>query len=181
MWTTGNSIYIKLVFQFHPYTLQKNKLSFYTNKLSHKTVCKMHKWMAQNMDPLQMSSNSVNKFVSLIWIYKITEYPLLFAWCHHFPDASKSLQPNVHIRFKTLIVVILCLKVQMYYPVWLLHTKFPKVSRSFLFTLNNQLNTSIYYSIWKVSNFSHVNSIAFHFCITVPLPTAELCSPFPSL
>jgi hypothetical protein len=79
MWTTGNSVHIKLVFQFHPYILQQRELSLHTNNLSHRTFCKMHKWMAQEVDPLQISSNSVSAFVSLIWVYKTTGHTSLFA------------------------------------------------------------------------------------------------------
>jgi hypothetical protein len=65
--TTGNSI--KLIFLFHSYVLQQRELSFYTKNLPRRTVCKMHKWTAQNVDLLQIASDSITALVSHIWFY----------------------------------------------------------------------------------------------------------------
>jgi hypothetical protein len=61
--TTGDSVHMNLAFQFQPYILQQRKLLLYINNLSQRTVCKMRKWIARKVDPLQIPSDSVVAFV----------------------------------------------------------------------------------------------------------------------
>jgi hypothetical protein len=58
------------MFQFHSYILQQRELSFtHIKNLYHRTVRKMHNWMASKESPLQILSDSVAVLVSHIWFY----------------------------------------------------------------------------------------------------------------
>jgi hypothetical protein len=66
MRTIDNSIHTKLVFQFQPHILKQRELTIYTNNLSHRTVRKVHKWMAQKVDLIQIPSDNVVALVAHI-------------------------------------------------------------------------------------------------------------------
>jgi hypothetical protein len=81
MCAIGNSVHIKLVFQFHRYILQQMELPLYTNNLCHRTVCKVHKWMAYNVDSLQIPSDNVVALLSYVWPYCTIRHTSAF--CKH--------------------------------------------------------------------------------------------------
>jgi hypothetical protein len=66
MRTTGNFIHIKLVFYLKPHILKQRELTLYTNNLFHRTVCKVHKWVTQKVEPIQIPSDSTAALVSHI-------------------------------------------------------------------------------------------------------------------
>jgi hypothetical protein len=68
MCIVGNSVHTQFVFQAHPYTLLQRERSLYTNKLSHRTVCKAHTWMTLTADPLQIPADSTVALTLHMWL-----------------------------------------------------------------------------------------------------------------
>jgi hypothetical protein len=96
---------IKLVFQFCPCIFQQRDLSLYANNLSHRTVCKMHKWMAWKVGALQIPSEGVIALfftLSVLLNHKTCQFFL--QRCHYFlggsAPGSRSLQLHMHILIK---------------------------------------------------------------------------------
>lgn len=116
--TVGNPVYMKLVFHFHPYTLQQIELSLNTTCLTELVVKYINGWLRRlirseflpiaslysfhTVDSVK-SQDTVASFTSVAIF--LTAVPLAVNQCNCMSTFS----------FKTLIVVIWCLRVRMYY------------------------------------------------------------------
>jgi hypothetical protein len=116
------------------------ELSLYTDNLSHRTVCKMHTWMAEKVDPLQILSENVTALSSKILFYWKMEHAAFCTGVTIFltvvPQAAISTI-CAHSDSNLMIAVIYSLKVWMHYLAWLFHNNFLKLYKLFVLILYN--------------------------------------------
>jgi hypothetical protein len=98
VYTIGNSIHIRLVFQFHLYTLQQSETSLSTTCLTELFVKCIIEWLRWWIHPKCHPIVSLNLFYTLAFIKP--QVTLLLQRCHCFSESSapdsKSLQLHVH-------------------------------------------------------------------------------------
>jgi hypothetical protein len=78
--------HIKFVFQFDAYIYIKKERSLHTNSLSHRIICRVHKWMTSKVDPLQIPFDSIVALIPYISFCKgvaifLTAVPLVAYRC----------------------------------------------------------------------------------------------------
>jgi hypothetical protein len=104
MCTTGNSIHIKLVFQFHLYTLHQSETSLNTTCLKELFVKYINGWHRRWICSKCHLIVLLNSFYTLVSL-KPQDILHFLQMCCHFPDSSdpgsKSLQFHVHALIKT--------------------------------------------------------------------------------